>query len=177
MLSTEQHVCHCLASVLKRLSDGASIPNNSDELRDTLNWLERFLPSILEQVDDEWRSVAMDGLRPPWRAKLGLARVVDRLHGPGHAEPTFRGGVRLIEFAHSQPEWARANAGGTLGRCLLKVGRYDEAEPYLRQAYDAMAGAFGASHASVRYWAAALVDLYEKTDRPELADHYRLPLR
>ena len=48
----EQHISRALASHLDRLPVGAAIDVDSNELKDVLAWLERYLQAILRQVYD-----------------------------------------------------------------------------------------------------------------------------
>lgn len=78
-------------------------------------------------------------------------------------------------FRRLRTEWKRAFASGLFGQCLLTMEHYGQAETYLLRAYDASAKTFGTTRALTGPRAAALVDLYAKTDRPREADRYRLP--
>lgn len=71
MSRTEQHICSSFASLLDRLADGAAIPDESDEHRDMLDLLERFLPAILQRVYTYWRGATMDGFLLPVARKTG----------------------------------------------------------------------------------------------------------
>jgi hypothetical protein len=59
------------------------------------------------------------------------------------------------------------------GRCMAKLGRFDEAEPYLLKGYD---GLMGNPRASIEYQYRVLewiVELYEDWDKPNQAEAWR----
>jgi len=60
------------------------------------------------------------------------------------------------------------------GACLLKAGRYSEAEEILTLAYLGLSDTLGESHVSTLEVAQHLVDLYESQGKPLMADKYRV---
>jgi serine/threonine protein kinase/tetratricopeptide (TPR) repeat protein len=72
----------------------------------------------------------------------------------------------------SKIAWTESN----LGQCLLATGRNEEAEPLLLSAWEQLSSDTGAGtdSTSARETAAALAQLYEQTNRPEDAKHYRV---
>ncbi|MCH2148817.1 MAG: tetratricopeptide repeat protein, partial [Phycisphaerales bacterium] len=67
--------------------------------------------------------------------------------------------------------WTELN----LGQCLLATGQHEEAEPLLLSAWNQLSSdtEAGSDSASAREAAAALVQLYEQTNRPDDAQRYR----
>ncbi len=60
-----------------------------------------------------------------------------------------------------------------LGGCLVALHRYSEAEPLLVEAHRMLEAALGPEHARTLAGLSALINLYEKWDRPDDAAHYR----
>ncbi|MEE8522898.1 MAG: tetratricopeptide repeat protein, partial [Thermoanaerobaculia bacterium] len=66
-----------------------------------------------------------------------------------------------------------ASAEGTLGVCLSLRGQYQDAEPRLLRAYEALRDSLNPRAASTRTALERLVALYEAWGKPEEADEYR----
>ncbi len=60
------------------------------------------------------------------------------------------------------------------GFCLIKLGRFDEAEARLVEAHAALLASLGADHVRTLLTAARLVELYESWGRPEQAAAFRV---
>lgn len=106
-----------------------------------------------------------------------LAGVVRGLHGPDEAVPILRGTLRLLDGPHSLPKAFPALVATSLGKRLLTLGNYVDAEQYLLEGYRIFAEAVGPSHPWTRQTADALIKLYQQTDRPREAEKYRPPAK
>lgn len=61
--TAEKAVCIRLQRLLSSLPTGSSI-GGSEEFRETLAVLERFVPEVLAEVDDTWKGESLDGIYP-----------------------------------------------------------------------------------------------------------------
>jgi len=95
------------------------------------------------------------------------------------AEPILRQCLAIREAATPE-EWLRFNAMSLLGGALLGQRKYAEAEPILLQGYEGMKQreATIPAHGKVRLPEAVerIVQLYEATNQPELAQEWRAKL-
>jgi tetratricopeptide (TPR) repeat protein len=82
----------------------------------------------------------------------------------------------LIEGSRHAPErWQRYVPvfEGGLGRCLTAMGRYDEAEKYLLNAYRTQSARAGDDDEDSRIYLERLAVLYDAWDKPDKAREYR----
>ena len=71
MSKVEQNMCKLIALVLDQLADGEVFYGDSESLTKVLATMHFYLPSILQEVYDEWRWEAIDGFHPPIVRKIG----------------------------------------------------------------------------------------------------------
>ncbi|CAN5331352.1 hypothetical protein BH09PLA1_BH09PLA1_24400 [soil metagenome] len=103
------------------------------------------------------------------------ARVLDRLNRSAEAEPLYKALYLDAPQAEIAPGLAAIYMTG-YGRCLVKLGRYAEAEQPLREAYDRLLANKLSSHRVVPEVLTALTELYAKTDRPTDAEQWKAKL-
>jgi hypothetical protein len=72
--------------------------------------------------------------------------------------------------------WQLGQARSRLGASLLMTGRYEEAEPLLLTGFEILSAKKGLRDSSTVRTLKWLVDLYDSTGRPELAEEYRAQL-
>jgi tetratricopeptide (TPR) repeat protein len=104
-----------------------------------------------------------------------LALALIESGDPVQAEPLLRRCLELRErLAEREDRPALvAEARNTLGYCLAKLERYDEAEPLLLQSHVTIVGCFGPADYRARQCLDRLVSLYENWSQPEQADRWR----
>jgi eukaryotic-like serine/threonine-protein kinase len=95
-----------------------------------------------------------------------LGRHVRANVGPAQALPLFREGLAVFERTRPPDDVERAMARMDVGSALRELGRFEEAEPHLRGAYDVITGRLGAEHAFAGRARQALLALYEASGRP-----------
>jgi tetratricopeptide (TPR) repeat protein len=81
--------------------------------------------------------------------------------------------VELARMALAQDHWLTAMCRANYGRCLLKLRRYEEAEPQLLAGYSGLAAAFGKEHEQAKRVGTFLVSLYDAWGKPEQAAEWR----
>jgi hypothetical protein len=66
-----------------------------------------------------------------------------------------------------------ALTSGALGECLTTQKRYDEAEPLLIASHDSLVKSQAAHNPRTLLAQRRLIELYQRWNKPELADKYR----
>jgi hypothetical protein len=89
------------------------------------------------------------------------------------AAPFFRESLQLLEEEGQTDSRRVADLQCRLGRCLMALERFPEAEAFLLGGYRIFEGDLGGKSASVQMAANALIELYEKWNRPAEARRYR----
>ncbi len=89
------------------------------------------------------------------------------------AEPLFRECFAIRTRRLPAGDLRTATAEQALGGCLVALQRYSEAEPLVLEGYHTLEAALGPQHARTLAALRAVVDLYEKWDRPDEADRFR----
>ncbi len=109
-----------------------------------------------------------------------LAGILDRRGSrlleaaePAAAEPFLRGSLQLLQEEGQTDSRRAAGLQCRLGRCLTALEHFPEAEALLLDGYRIFEGELGGKSASVQMAANALIELYEKWNRPAEAERYR----
>lgn len=121
-----------------------------------------------------WRETALGEEHPSTASTLHRIAANHRRSGDCSAAlPLYRAAldVRTHHFGEDDVRTAQSATG--VGTCLVEQEAYAEAEPLLRQAYDALERAAPAGSEILPRAAAALARLYENNDRPGRAEEYR----
>ncbi|MEM6792925.1 MAG: serine/threonine-protein kinase [Acidobacteriota bacterium] len=113
--------------------------------------------------------------------QLGLLRL-GQLEDPAAAEPSLRSALEVRRRSMPEGSWQIAEAVGHLGRCLMRLGRLEEAETLLESSSRVVRDVFEADHPMVETFARALEELRnaragEGAERPEAARSARLVSR
>jgi serine/threonine protein kinase/class 3 adenylate cyclase/Tfp pilus assembly protein PilF len=85
------------------------------------------------------------------------------------AERAARECYEIRQAALPDGDWATAHSGGVVGRCLVKLERYADAEPLLLAEVDATRREFGDAHQRTQTALQHLCELYEAWGKPESA--------
>jgi len=88
-------------------------------------------------------------------------------------ERRVREALRIFESAHQPGHFQIDMARSMLGECLTVRGRYEEAERFLVDAYEALRDKLGEGAGVTRRARAGVVGLYEAWGRPDRAAAYR----
>ncbi len=83
------------------------------------------------------------------------------------AEPMARRSMEILRLALSPEDWRTYRAQSVLGACLTRLGRYDEAEGLLRESYEALLSQRGEDARETRETRERLIELYQRSGRPE----------
>jgi hypothetical protein len=70
----EEITCRTLRAILNRLPIEATI-DDTQEFRDALIGLERFLPEVLGEIHPEWTGESLDGVYPHVARKIGEREI------------------------------------------------------------------------------------------------------
>jgi hypothetical protein len=92
------------------------------------------------------------------------------------AEPFFREGLAGYERALPPADDRTTYAKALLGTCLVRLERYDEAEPLLLDRYATVRQSYAADHQYTQSALRDLIALYERWGRTDEADRYRVQL-
>jgi tetratricopeptide (TPR) repeat protein len=108
------------------------------------------------------------------RALLAKGRMLLKLHRDNDAEAYVREGLAQGErlWATGDPELAVARS--ELGWCLVRLGRFNDAEPLLLKTYSEQSRAPGTDAKQLRATADHLAELYAAWNKPDLFGHYQL---
>ena len=116
-----------------------------------------------------------------WRTAIAMQILGWLLTEQGNAdqaEPLIRKCVEVYRRLDI-PEhlaWLPAQAESALGQCMSALQRFDEAEPLLLQAYDAIHTAKGDAYIVTRIALDRVIALYESWGKPEQAARWRAKL-
>ena len=101
-----------------------------------------------------------------------LGRIVAENGDPATAEILLREALDIAHERLSPGHRKLAQAMGELGSCLIALGRLDEAEVLLLDAYQTVLAARGAPQSMITDAVHRLVRLYVKWARPEEAARF-----
>jgi serine/threonine protein kinase len=99
--------------------------------------------------------------------------ILNKLGRSDEAEKALREAVRLREENLPGQHFMTALTRGALGECLTTQKRYEEAEPLLVASYSSLVQSQGEHNPRTLIAQRRLVDLYQRWNKPELADRYR----
>lgn len=106
-----------------------------------------------------------------------LASVLRTEKRYAEAEPLFRRAVETSARVLPDGHWQTAAMRAGLGACLTSLGEFEGSERQLLEAYEVLNAKVGPRHAHTRNALRLLVELYEKWDRAEVAERYRVLYR
>ena len=106
-----------------------------------------------------------------------IGRSLLSLHKPRDAERALRESWRLRSAAYPRGHWLVASAAGAVGECLLAERQYVAAEPLIVDAFTTLLSAKGKTDQRTRDLGAALMTLYDATNRRPSSDSVRARLR
>jgi tetratricopeptide (TPR) repeat protein len=106
-------------------------------------------------------------------AELGLAQTLARTGPLDEALAMAKSAAAKVDEAFGPEHWIAAVAGSTEGSVLAAMGRPAEAEPLLKQGYEALRDNPSARPAYLRRARESLVAFYEESGRKDLALTYR----
>jgi serine/threonine-protein kinase len=89
------------------------------------------------------------------------------------AETALREALAIRRSILPPGHWQVASAQSALGRCLVKQGRFREAEPLLVESFERLSADRGPKHERTRDALRNLVEMYEAWGRPDTATKYR----
>jgi hypothetical protein len=95
-----------------------------------------------------------------------------RFDQPERALPLLREAYESSARALPEGHWNTAQFESHLGRCLLELDRFEEAEVHLLHGYEGLRDALGPDHSRTQKALDALVGLYERTGQTTKADQY-----
>ncbi len=99
--------------------------------------------------------------------------ILNRLGRSDEAERVLREAVRLREENLPDQHFMTALTRGALGECLTTQKRYDEAEPLLIASHASLVKSQAAHNPRTLLAQRRLIELYQRWNKPELADKYR----
>jgi tetratricopeptide (TPR) repeat protein len=103
------------------------------------------------------------------KAEIGLAHALKWKADKREALDSAQMATTRLRQLLGDSDWLIAYAVSTEGSVLAEMGRFDEAEPLLKSGYETLAGTPGAGRAYVWLAREALIALYERQGRAELA--------
>jgi serine/threonine protein kinase len=101
---------------------------------------------------------------------FNLGRALHARGDPAQAEPLFRELLESEESRLAEDDPLTLGRKRAFGLCLIDLGKFDEAERYLRAAYEGFEKEYGPDHDRTREAMSGLVRLYEAWDKHEIAD-------
>ena len=143
----------------------ASFLEGRGRLNEALPLRERELASAIAHYGEQ-HSVTV-------RALMGLGRNALTRDQVAEAEPYLRRALAIRQKLHPPGHWRIAEASATLGQCLLRARRFQEAETLLSQGYEGLRASKDATPQDTRAVLNNLVALYESWGRPADAARYR----
>jgi tetratricopeptide (TPR) repeat protein len=99
--------------------------------------------------------------------------VLNKLGKPAEAEKLLREAVRLRSESLPPDHFMTAFTRGALGECLTTQKRYDEAETLLVASYTSLVKSQAGHNPRTLLAQRRLIELYQRWNKPELADKYR----
>jgi serine/threonine protein kinase len=112
----------------------------------------------------------LEGLAQFLRRRGDRAMREDRAQ---KAEPSYREAAELLREAFSVGDRHLIDVDADLGRCLVGLSRFEEAEVLLIESYEALEAELGRANATTQQAISRLIDLYETWRKPEKAAEYR----
>ncbi len=106
-------------------------------------------------------------------AELGLAQTLARTGPLDEALAMAKSAAAKVDEAFGPDHWVAAVASSTEGSVLAAMGRHAEAEPLLKQGYEALRDNPSTRPAYLRRARESLVAFYEASGRKDLALAYR----
>jgi eukaryotic-like serine/threonine-protein kinase len=104
---------------------------------------------------------------------IGLSRIYMKQGNPDKAEPIIRHAMEIRDAALPESHWQIAELEGYLGHCLTLLGQYAEAESLLTSGYGKLQEQLGSEHKTTQQTRRYLLDLYDRWNKPELAEAVR----
>lgn len=139
---------------------------------ETLRAANQLAAMLVEQGSGEAESALLDLITDLRRVLAGDFRLSYPLYNlaklylgrsePAAAEPLFREAWELQRTQLSVDHWQTAQTQGQLGRCLVQLGRLDEAEKLLRSSHGLLLKRFGEGHPQTEAVAGYLRSLEER---------------
>ncbi|MCH8806590.1 MAG: serine/threonine protein kinase [Planctomycetes bacterium] len=130
--------------------------------------LRKALAIYEQQLGDAHPLVAM--------TLTNLARVLADTGDPLAALPHYRRALALRRERLPAGHWKTANTQLGLGSCLVGLGRFEEAEALLVEAYEKMRVALGTRHGRTTGALQKVIELYVAWNKPDRADEWRAKL-
>ncbi len=137
--------------------------------RETLRAASQLAAVLLEQGSGEAEAALLDLVADLRRVLAGdfrlsyplysLAKLRLQRGDAAAAEPIFREALELRRATLSATHWQTAQTQGQLGRCLVQLQRFDEADDLLRGSHQTLLQLFGATHPQTEAVAGYLRDL------------------
>jgi tetratricopeptide (TPR) repeat protein len=142
---------------------------------DTLRAANQLAAVLVEQGSGEAETALLDLVADLRRVLAGdfrlsyplysLAKLRLQRGDAAAAEPLFREALELQRAALSSEHWQTAQTQGQLGRCLIQLGRFDEAEALLTDSHRTLLDSFAADHPQPAAVAGYLADLAKARHR------------
>ena len=154
-----------IAHVLERLGEIEYRRGNAEAGADRLGQAMAMYEHVLGAQD---REIADCG-----SVRAGLEREFGDVEA---AVRLYREALALRESRDEGQSLSAFEDRRALGACLMQLERYDDAESELTAAYETAAAARGADDGIARTLAEALVGLYERWEKPDLAAEWRARL-
>jgi eukaryotic-like serine/threonine-protein kinase len=104
---------------------------------------------------------------------VGLSRIYMKREQAHKAEPLIRHALKIRNESFPESHWQIAELEGYLGHCLTLLGQYAEAESLLTSGYGKLQEQLGSEHKTTQQTRRYLLDLYDRWNKPELAEAVR----
>ena len=151
--------------VARTLANMAVVATESGQATRALELYDQALPRFVAGFPPDHPDLG--------QIRLSRALTLEKLGRLAAAESDAREAVRIFVAAFGEEHGQVAAARSELGVILVARGRLREAEPLLVASLPGLRSRYGDAGARVRKTAAALVELYERSGRPDAAAPYR----
>jgi serine/threonine protein kinase/Flp pilus assembly protein TadD len=91
------------------------------------------------------------------------------------AEIAFSEALPIVDRSLPEGNWRKGELRSLIGACMTETGRFGEAEERLREGYEMVVADRGPEDPRSRVAAERLVELYERSGRPQQAAQFRHP--
>ena len=153
------------AITLTAMNNLASVLKANGKLEESEKWNRATLEARLRQLGDRHLSTLV--------SMNNLAKLLMEQKRYEEAEGWFRR-ARLGDAGEPiAPTSLRPILDGNHGTCLVRLGRFDEAEPLLLGAYESFSGDRGPTHARTVAVVEALIELYTASGKPGRAAEFQ----